>query len=197
MKLNYKASTSLCLGAILCLTSCGGSAQPVRLPATTPERTESRLRNGDQLTVRLDVGGSQPPQSIDVVIDENGEIALPLVGRIKAAGLTPAGLGEHVQASYVPRFYVRCTATVLATIRFFYIGGEVRSPGRFNWTEDITLLKAINTAGGFTDFSNRRKVEVTRGKIKQVFNAEDIRQNPEKDITIQPGDSLYVPRSIF
>ncbi|MEI6083209.1 MAG: polysaccharide biosynthesis/export family protein [Verrucomicrobiota bacterium] len=185
------------LGLLIAGAGCGGSARPATGLVPPPERGESRLRNGDQVTVRLDTGGMQPPQAIDVVIDENGEVGLPLVGRIKANGMTPAGLAEHIQASYVPRFYVRCTATVLATVRFFYMGGEVRSPGRFNWTEDITLLKAINTGGGFTDFANRRKVELTRGKVKTVFNAEDLRQYPEKDITIQPGDSLYVPRSIF
>ncbi|MCG3147003.1 MAG: hypothetical protein PCFJNLEI_00439 [Verrucomicrobiae bacterium] len=201
--MNFRASINrlhywgALLVVIVGLTACGGSARPIQFPGGPAERGESRLRNGDQIMVRLDTGGTQPPQSIDVVIDENGEISLPLVGRIKAAGLTPAGLSEHIQAGYVPRFYVRCTATVLATIRFFYMGGEVRAPGRFNWTEDITLLKAINTGGGFTEFANRRKVEVTRGKVKQVYDVEAIRQQPEKDIPLQPGDSLYIPRSIF
>ena len=111
--------------------------------------------------------------------------------------MTPSELGESIQANYVPRFYVRCTATVLATIRFFYVGGEVRAPGRYNWTEDVTLMKAVNTAGGFTDYANRRKVEIARGKGKQTFDAEDIRQHPDKDIAIHPGDSINITRSIF
>jgi polysaccharide export outer membrane protein len=160
-------------------------------------RNESRLRSGDQIQVRLDTGSTQPPQAFDVVIDENGEISLPLVGRIKAAGGTATDLADRIQTSYVPRFYVHCNATVLATIRFFYVGGEVRAPGRYNWTEDVTLLKAINTAGGFTDYSNRRKVEIARGKGKQVFDCEDIRQHPEKEVPIKPGDSINVARSIF
>jgi polysaccharide export outer membrane protein len=158
---------------------------------------ETRLRNGDQVTIRLDTGGNQPPQSLDVLIDGNGEISLPLIGRIKAGGSTPGDLGERIQASYVPRYYVHCNAAVLATVRFFYVGGEVRAPSRYNWTEDVTLLKAINTAGGFTDFANRRKVEVARDKGKQAFDCDELRQHPDKDVPIQPGDSIYIPRSLF
>lgn len=184
--------------AVCLLSACSTTQAP--LTDAGKDRGESRLRGGDQLVVRLDTGGNVPgqaSQSIDVVIDENGEISLPLIGRVPAAGSTPSELAERIQAGYVPRYYVRCNATVLPTIRFFYVGGEVRNPGRHNWTEDITLLKAINTAGGFTDFANRRKVEVTRGKNKHTMDAEEIRQHPDKDVTIQPGDSIYVTRSIF
>lgn len=166
-------------------------------PATSERGAQTRLRVGDQLSVRLETVSNQAPQLYDVVIDENGEIPLPLVGRIKASNATPAELCERIQANYVPRFYVRCTATVLATTRFFYVGGEVRSPGRFPWSEDITLWKALSSAGGFTDFANRRRVELSRGIKKNIFDGEELRQNPEKDIVILPGDSLYVPRSIF
>lgn len=164
---------------------------------TAAQTTETRLRNGDQLQIRLETSGTQSPQVIDAVIDENGEVSLPLIGRIKAEGLTASELAERIQASYVPRYYVRCTAAVFAPTRFFYIGGEVRGPGRQNWSEDITLLKAINTAGGFTEYANRRKVELTRGGEMKLFDYEDLRQHPAKDIPIQPGDSIYVPRSMF
>jgi polysaccharide export outer membrane protein len=182
----------------LTLLGCATNTPPLVTP-TEPETAgrESRLRIGDQLQVRLETGGSGQVQAYDVVVDENGEITLPLVGRIKAEGAAFGELGERIQAHYVPRYYVRCTATVLVTIRFFYVGGEVRAPGRFNWTDDITLLKAISSAGGFTDYAKRTKVEVTRGKQKLVYDCEDLRQNPHKDFRIQPGDSIYVPRSIF
>ena len=133
----------------------------------------------------------------DVTIDDQGNIALPLVGRIKAAGLTPSELAENIQSNYVPRYYVRCTATVLVAQRFFYVGGEVHNPGRFLWSEDTTLLKAINTAAGFTDYANRRKVQLARGKQQQEFDCEQLQRNPAKDVPIRPGDTITVPRSVF
>lgn len=190
--------------AALLLSGCTlfSSSEPSAFPANpsgkTDETSESKLRVGDQLQVRLDTGQGQQSQSpLDVVIDENGEISLPLIDRVKAADLTSSELAERIQANYVPRYYVRCNVTVLITTRFFYVGGEIRSPGRYGWSEDISLLKAIDTAGGFTDYSNRRKVEVSRGKQRIVVDCEEIRSKPAKDISILPGDSIRVSRSIF
>jgi len=137
------------------------------------------------------------PQISEVTVDDEGYIALPLIGRLKAAGSTTSDLADKIQKAYVPQYYVRCTATVLAPTRFFYMGGEVKNPGRFPWSKDMTLLKAISTASGYTDFANRAKVELTRGRNKLVYDCEDIRRHPEKDVPIQPGDSIYIPRSIF
>src|SRR2546427_6424615 len=95
-RLLFTALATLLLGA-----GCGTTQTGNLL--TDGTRTESRLRSGDLISVRLDTGGSgpqaaQPPS--DVVIDENGEISLPLIGRVRAAGSTPSELSERIQASY-------------------------------------------------------------------------------------------------
>ena len=191
---------------VLCLVvgcSMFGGPPPSKLKvktagATGEEEVMGRLRSGDQLSIRMDTGQPQlqaPPS--DITIDEDGNISLPLVGRIKAAGLTASELAERIQANYVPRYYVRCTATVLVAQRFFYVGGEVHNPSRFLWSDDTTFLKTINTAGGFNDYANRRKVQLIRGKETQTFDCEELQRNPAKDVAIQPGDSITVPRSIF
>lgn len=164
------------------------------------QATETLLRNGDQLQIRLDMGGQATQtaaQTQEITIDENGEVSLPLIGIVKATGLTPSQLQERVAANYVPRFYVRCNVTVIVLQRFFYVGGEVRGPSRYGWTEDVTLLKAINTACGFTDYANRRKVELVRNGQRSPIDFEELRRDPTKDFPIQPGDTIWVPRSIF
>jgi polysaccharide export outer membrane protein len=180
---------------------CAGTPKAVVPPAdpteVLPSEFESRLRIGDQLQVRLETTSAQPPQVYDLLIDDEGKIGLPLISRLDADGLTTSELATKIQAAYVPRFYVRCNVNVLVASRFFYVGGEVRSSGRYPWTTDVTLLKAINTAGGFTDFASRGKVELTRGKAKRTFDIEQLRRNPAKDVVIQPGDTIYVPRSIL
>jgi protein involved in polysaccharide export with SLBB domain len=169
--------------------------------AGTDEDVSGRLRTGDEIVVHVDAGAATMAMGgtpNDVIIDDQGNIELPLVGQIKAAGLTTSELAEHIQSNYVPRYYVRCTATVLVAQRFFYVGGEVRSPGRFPWSEDTTVMKAINTAGGFTDYANRGKVQLARGKEPlQVFDCQELQRNPAKDAPVRPGDTITVPRSVF
>jgi len=188
---------------VLCwiLTGCGtlDAPGPAKLVKPGSPGSETRLRIGDQIQVRLETGGAapEPTKLYDLTIDENGQIALPLVGQLPAAGKTPAELAIIIQERYVPRYYMRCSALVLTAPRFFYVGGEVKSPGRFQWTEDVTLIKAINTAGGFTDYANRGKVEVIRESAKQTYDYEELRRNPAQDVPIRPGDSIWVPRGLF
>ena len=192
--------TALLLGCSSLNSLFGGSAPRAKVKSVNAsEETTGRLRPGDQVQVRLDFTGqpNQPIQNLDLNIDEVGEISLPLVGHIKAADFTPSELAERIQANYVPRYYVRCTATVLVAQRFFYIGGEIRNPGRFPWSDDTTLMKAISTASGFTDYANRGKVELVHGSERHVYNCEDIQRNPAKDPLVRPGDTIMVPRSIF
>jgi len=173
---------------------------PATVAAASDEEVSGRLRPGDGLSIRIDAGAptGQSPTPTDVIVDDQGNIELPLVGQIKAAGLTTSELAERIQSNYVPRYYVRCTASVLVAQRFFYVGGEVKAPGRFLWSEDTTVMKAINTAGGFTDYANRRKVQLARGKGPlQIFDCEDLMRHPAKDVPIRPGDTVTVPRSVF
>ena len=211
------ATLSLLLGCSTIQNLPGDSSRPHPNPATTirdsgssyrpypnpvasaSDEVVGRLRTGDMMTVRIDTGGAQSttPPATDLSIDEDGNISLPLVGSIKAAGLTTSELAERIQANYVPRYYVRCNATVLVAQRFFYVGGEVRNPGRFPWSEDTSLLKAISTASGFTDYANRQKVQLVHGGKLGVYNCEDLQRNPAKDPSVRPGDTITVPRSIF
>jgi polysaccharide export outer membrane protein len=183
---------------VLWLAGCGAPPKAGTKPLDqATSEGESRLRAGDPLQIRVETSPTQPTQASEVTVDDDGFIALPLIGRLKASGLTTSELAEKIQKAYVPQYYVRCTATVLAPVRYFYIGGEVKNPGRFPWSKDMSLLKAISTGSGFTDFANRTKVELTRGRAKTEYDCDDIRRHPEKDVPIQPGDSIYVARSIF
>jgi protein involved in polysaccharide export with SLBB domain len=204
-RLGRSVSLFLGLAAVALLVGCSSpsgssnSSLPGKSKATTSEEVAGRLRTGDQIQIRLTTGQQQnsAPESFDVSVDENGEIHLPLVGGIKAAGLTQSELAESIEANYVPRYYVRCTATVLTAQRYFYISGEVRNPGRFLWSDDTTLLKAISTASGFTDYANRGKVQLVRGNQRLIYNYNDLQRNPGKDPLIRPGDTITVERSIF
>src|ERR1043166_9392787 len=123
--------TGCVVAAGLLLTACGTtkstSTTSFGSPGDQTRGGETRLRTGDQLQVRIEAGNNpaQPSQLYEVGIDENGEVSLPLVGRVKAAGLSIGELTERIQANYVPRYSVRRHVIVLVTVPFFYVGGEV------------------------------------------------------------------------
>jgi polysaccharide export outer membrane protein len=77
------------------------------------------------------------------------------------------------------------------------VGGAVRTPTRVPFTEDMTLLTAINAAGGFNDFADQRHVRLLRGTQVTIFDVKKIRSDPSKDIALQPGDKVEVPQSLF
>jgi len=163
---------------------------------------QSTLRVGDP--VELKVGGVpvEEQQQLNNVytIDSNGTINLPYINKVKAEGLAPAQLARSIEDAYRSnKIYTNPTITVVmgATSRFVNVGGAVRSPSRVPFTEDMTLLAAINAAGGFNDFADQKRVRLLRGKEAKLYDVRQFRRDPSLDVKLQPGDRVEVPQSFF
>jgi polysaccharide export outer membrane protein len=100
----------------------------------------------------------------------------------------------------VPDYYKEMTVTVKQqeSTRWYYINGEVRAPNRQIYNSRITVLKAIASASGFTDFANKTKVRLTRvdGRT-QIINCRKALTNPALDLEVYPGDTIHVPRRLW
>jgi protein involved in polysaccharide export with SLBB domain len=133
-------------------------------------------------------------------IKEDGTITLTLNQTFKADGKTRGNLEKEIRARYVPDYYKYMTVTVKQqeSTRWYYMNGEVRSPARQIYNSRITVLKAIASAGGFTDFANKKKVKLTRvdGRT-QTVNCVKALDNPRLDPEVYPGDTIHVPRRIW
>ena len=81
--------------------------------------------------------------------------------------------------------------------RFVNVGGAVRTPARIPFTEDMTLLTAINAAGGFNDFADQKRVRLLRGSEAKIYDVRQFRRRPGLDPKLQPGDHVEVPQSFF
>ncbi|MEY2408006.1 MAG: polysaccharide biosynthesis/export protein VpsN [Verrucomicrobiota bacterium] len=156
---------------------------------------------GDTLTVSFSdapPGAFSPPQII-VKVGTEGTITLPYNVTVQALGKTPTELEREIRSAYVPKLFVNCTPNVKAEDRFFFVGGEVRAPSRQAYTShSMTVLRAITSAGGFTDFAKKSKIEVRRangGKTEYV-NYEKARKDPKLDLPIFPNDQIIVPRGL-
>jgi len=86
---------------------------------------------------------------------------------------------------------------VSVTERYVYVGGEVAHPGRIVWTPDLTVAKAIQSAGGFTLYAKESNVSLVRDAKAYAINVKAAQKNPAQDAHLMPGDSIQVPRSAF
>jgi protein involved in polysaccharide export with SLBB domain len=157
------------------------------------------FRVGDSLTVTFT---DTPTQfaPFEEKIKEDGTITLLQNMSFTAAGMTPGDLAKEIRKRYVPDYYKYMTVTVKQpdSTRWYYVEGEVKGTSRQIYNSRITLLKAITSAGGFTDFANKKKVTLTRvdGRTMTV-NCVKARSNPKLDPEVYPGDRIFVPRRIW
>jgi polysaccharide export outer membrane protein len=158
------------------------------------------LKRGDKIMIEL--RGIPVSEQIRSEIDELG-VNLPLIGRIKIAeGVTTFDAEKLIEKAYIDGgFYTKINVIVTTQEDEYFIQGEVKMEGKYLMTGDRTLLQAISTAGGYTDFAKKSQVKVIRGqgKDKQIlyFDCERIGVMKEKDALIKPGDIIVVPRRWF
>ena len=129
-------------------------------------------------------------------VDEDGNIVLPTVGKLKMAGLTLDQAQALVQQQ-VNR-YVR-DANVLVKLLSFRVTvlGEVRTPGRyFVYNSQATVLEALGLAGDLTEFGNRQNVKLVRqtekGSEVVLLNLTDSALLRSPYYYMRPNDALYV-----
>lgn len=179
--------------------AAGSSAAPARSSVTPPPNGAevARFRVGE--TVKVTFSGPTPIDGHEEPIKEDGTITLPLIGSVVAVGKTAGELQNEIRDAYVPKYYVRLTVTVSSGDRVYYVGGEVKGGGRELYVDGTTVTKAIQSAGGLTDFANHGKVWLTHTSTGQRIqvNYDDALKNPAKDPPVYPDDQINVEKRIF
>jgi protein involved in polysaccharide export with SLBB domain len=163
---------------------------------------QATLRIGDPVELKI---GGVPPEDQNQVnntysVDSGGAINLPFIGKVHAEGMNPSQLARSIEESYRSnKIFTNPNITIIMapTARFVNVGGSVRNPTRVPFTEDMTLLTAINAAGGFNDFADQRHVRLLRGSEATVYDVRRFRKDPSQDVRLRPGDRIEVPQSFF
>ncbi|KQN33795.1 transposase [Sphingomonas sp. Leaf407] len=153
----------------------------------------------DQISVEV---YGLPEFSRTVQVDASGQIALPLVGSIQAAGKAPAQVAAEYAASlrrqYIrdPRVTVNLTDTVSQTVS---VGGAVGAPGIYPVTARMTLLRAIARAEGVSEFGREKEVVVYRRvnnrDMAALYDLRAIRQGMYPDPEIYANDVIEIGES--
>jgi protein involved in polysaccharide export with SLBB domain len=130
-------------------------------------------------------------------VHEDGIITLSLIGPITAVGKTTGELQSEIHDRYVPKYYPDLTVTVAGEATFFYVDGEVVARGQKEYPGQMTVVKAISAAGGFTDFAKKSKVRLTREGHSEIINVDKAIKDPKYDVAVYPGDKIYVYRRLW
>lgn len=188
------------LSALLLLAGCETTSAPSGTGAKGSNKSQisSLAFKVDDLVLVTFSGVETVPPQHEERIKEDGTITLAGVGPVQAVGKTPGQLQKEIRDLYVPKLYApNFNVVVRGQDRFFYVGGEVKINNRYPWVEGLTVVKAIQNAGGITEWANPKKVSVTRsGKTFRV-NFNKALLNPDLDMSVDPDDSINVPRRLF
>ena len=126
----------------------------------------------------------------------DGKITVPLIKDIQAAGLTPERLGEQLTQALSEYFNKPeiTVSVVQINSKKFYISGEVNRPGQFPLVTPVKVFDALNAAGGFRDFANKKAIVIIRGNQRLKFNYEEVLKGKklEQNIPVENDDTIVV-----
>jgi len=158
-----------------------------------------RIAPLDTLTVKV---FKMPDLSGDYEVDLTGEIAMPLIGSVRAVDMTTAELDDKLTAKFGEKYLRNPDISVgvkSSTRRNVTVDGAVNKVGTFGVNGPMTLLQAVAQAGGPTPDANPRRVAIFRqiGGQRQAaaFDLTSIRRGEAPDPAVYPGDIIIVDGS--
>jgi polysaccharide biosynthesis/export protein len=169
-------------------------------PAQSKSANEAEYKIGPQDTIRIDVW-KEAELTRTIPVRPDGKISLPLLNDVQAAGLTSEELAAALREGlkkYINNPQVTVTVTEINSRRVF-VTGEVTRPGAVPLLPNMTVLQALSSCGGFTQFARTKNIYVLRqesGKqVKHPFNYKEVisGKKPEDDIQLLAGDVIVVP----
>jgi len=215
------ATASLAGSLLMAQDSSPPMAQPVpRAIAAEPLRTstvmrtnsmnvlDDRTRLGSNDFVSFRVVEDRDNESQRLRVNDNGQLEVPYIGLVQAAGKTSKELAYTVKAALEKEYYYH--ATVIIAVDHVseksrgkvYVYGSVKGQGpqEIPPDETYTVSKAVIRAGGFGDFANKRKVKLTRkGGGDFIIDLKRVIEEgrSDEDVVVQPDDQIYVPQRLI
>ncbi len=156
----------------------------------------------------LDISVLQPDEmTLRVTVSPDGFISFPYVGTVQVKGLTLTELQKEIEKKLSEgylKYPIVSISLVESRSRYFFVYGEVQTPGAYLLEENMTVFKALAVAGGFTKFGASSRVKILRPKqdgpgydmIK--VNVKDVMDGAqEADILLTAGDVVVVSEGIL
>ena len=155
------------------------------------------IRPNDVLSITV---WKEPSLSATLPVRPDGMISMPLLNDVQAAGSTPMKLAETIAeklTTFIRDPQVSIVMTEVNSQRV-YLLGEVAKPGPVPLLPDLTVLQAISTAGGLSQFADAKKIYVLRTEAgaqrKIAFNYKQaLKGESSQNISLRAGDTIVVP----
>ena len=195
--------TSRFVATALLLLLADFSAAGQTVPQFKERNPRYQLGRGDVLDINFP---RTPEFTQTVTVQPDGFVSLRGAGDLHVLGLTVPGAMEAIRTAYATILHDPVATIELKDFEkpYFTSFGEISKPGRYELRGDITVTQALAISGGFREGAKDSEVlllrrytaeltEVKRVPVKQMLRAGNLREDPY----IQPGDILFVPKSLF
>ncbi len=171
--------------------------------ATTSAATalsQRKIRSGDRINITV---WQHKDLSTAVVVDEAGNLEYLFLGVMHVEGKTIAELKDILKKGISDNYIVdpKIDITLDRKSLTFFVTGEIRKPGTYEFLPGLTVLEAVAMAGDFTDYASR-KVKIIRkdesGKEKEIkVNVSKLLRATEKrkESQLQVDDILVAERA--
>lgn len=169
------------------------------LALLSPALAQIEAGSSVQITI-MGVPGEEKSK-IDAIypVSDSGNVNMPFIGAVRAAGLRPESLAASIQNAYKSaQIYNDPTIQVISTRegsgvreQVVHVGGQVRRTGPVAYQKNLTIYQAVQAAGGATEFGSLRRVKLYRSGKTQSYDLT----NPQfMRVPLQPDDTLEVPQ---
>ena len=144
--------------------------------------------------------GGSSPQGQNFQVEEDGNVALPVIGRVQVEGLTRQEASDKIEELYKKSLLKDPIIELKIVNLKITILGEVKTPGNYPLIKDkTTLIELIGEAGGLTDKANEANVEIIRGdpahpSVSRI-DLSNIRSLSNPDGILQNGDIIYIAKN--
>jgi protein involved in polysaccharide export with SLBB domain len=156
-----------------------------------PGRAIEILVTGVPAEEKININGTYP-------VSDSGMINMSYIGQVRAAGLRSDHLASSLESRYKaakifrnPTFQVIDNDGKRVAEQIVSVGGFVRAAGAKPYNRNLTLVQAINNAGGPTEFGSMKRVRLTRGGKMVEY---DCTKSKNQQIPLEPDDTIEVPQ---
>jgi polysaccharide export outer membrane protein len=194
--------TILCLGAVAASTAARAQAPQLVDPKALPEVVTGpyKVAVGDVLEINF---FKATQMSTTRPAGPDGEIFLPLIGRVAVVGRTVDDVTEELNSRYGEEMVNPQITVSVAQYSGMkvYVGGEVNFPGLRDYRGGLTLVQAVMDAGGFRATGRQKEVVLIRkaqdnSPVGTIVNCKEIlrKYDVDQDVELAPSDVIFVPR---